>query len=283
MWPNRTRRSMTGRMGRLEGKVAVVSGAARGMGEAEARLFAAEGASVVVADVLEPEGRAVAADIGGRAAFEPLDVTDEAAWRRVLDAATQRFGPPDILVNNAGVLRVTPIITADMAEVRRVLDVNLLGTFLGLRVVGGAMVAAGRGSIINISSTAGLTGQSTIGAYVASKWGVRGLTKVAALEFGPSGVRVNSLHPGGMTTSMLGVTGFPALEEPPARGTTSDDPAVAAVDAMVSRVPLRRAGRPVEVARMALFLASDEASYCTGMEFVVDGGSLAGMEIEGRL
>jgi 3alpha(or 20beta)-hydroxysteroid dehydrogenase len=270
-------------MGRLEGKVAVVTGGARGMGEAEARLFAREGAAVVVADVLEADGAAVAKDIGDRAAFEPLDVTDEDAWRRVLDATVAQFGTPDVLVNNAGILRATPILTADMADVRRIIDVNLVGTFLGLRVVGAAMVASGRGSIINISSTAGLTGQSTIGAYVASKWGVRGLTKVAALEFGPSGVRVNSLHPGGMTTAMLGVTGFDALEEPPARGTVHDDPAVAAVDAMVSRVPLRRAGRPVEVARMALFLASDEASYCTGMEFVVDGGSLAGMEIEGRL
>jgi 3alpha(or 20beta)-hydroxysteroid dehydrogenase len=274
---------MTERTGRLEGKVAIVTGAARGMGEAEARLFAAEGGSVVLADVLEPEGRKVADDIGERAAFEPLDVTDEDAWRRLLDSATRHFGTPDVLVNNAGILRVTPILTADMSEVRRVIDVNLVGTFLGLRVIGGAMVAAQRGSIINISSTAGLTGQSTIGAYVASKWGVRGLTKVAALEFGPSGVRVNSLHPGGMTTAMLGVTGYPALAEPPPRGAVADDPAVAAVDAMVSRVPLRRAGRPVEVARMALFLASDEASYCTGMEFVVDGGSLAGMEIEGRL
>ena len=270
-------------MGRLEGKVAVITGAARGMGEAEARLFAAEGASVVLADVLHAEGRAVASDIGTRAVFEPLDVTDEEGWRGVLAAAQAAFGTPDVLVNNAGILRVTPILTADMADVRRILDVNLLGTFLGLRVIGGAMVAAQRGSIVNISSTAGLTGQSTIGAYVASKWGVRGLTKAAALEFGPSGVRVNSVHPGGMTTEMLGVRGFPALAEPPRRGEASDDPAVAAVDAMVSRVPLRRAGRPIEVARMALFLASDEASYCTGMEFVVDGGSLAGMEIEGRL
>jgi len=270
-------------MGRLDGKVAIVTGAARGMGEAEARLFAAEGARVVVADVLDAQGSAVAADLGERAHYQHLDVTDEAGWRAALDETTRRFGTPDVLVNNAGILRVTPILTADMDEVRRVIDVNLMGAFLGLRVVGGAMVGAGSGSIVNVSSTAGLVGQSTIGAYVASKWGVRGLTKVAALEFGPSGVRVNSVHPGGITTSMLGVSDFPALAEPPARGFVDPDAAVAAVDTMVSRVPLRRAGRPIEVARMALFLASDDASYCTGMEFVVDGGSLAGMEIDGRL
>ena len=270
-------------MGRLDGKVAVVTGAARGMGEAEARLFASEGARVVLADVLDDEGTRVAASIGDTAAYAHLDVTDEDGWRTVLDTATRRFGVPDVLVNNAGILRVTPILTADLDEVRRVIDVNLMGAFLGVRVVGGAMVGAGRGSVVNISSTAGLVGQSTIAAYVASKWGVRGFTKAAALELGPLGVRVNSIHPGGITTSMLGVREFPALEEPPPRGTTSADRAVAAVDAMVSRVPLRRAGRPVEVARMALFLASDEASYCTGMEFVVDGGSVAGMEIDGRL
>ena len=270
-------------MGRLDGKVAIVTGAARGMGEAEARLFAAEGARVVLADVLDREGTAVASSIGDAAAFVHLDVTDEAGWRQVLDAATNRFGIPDVLVNNAGILRVTPILTADLDDVRRIIDVNLMGAFLGIRVVGGAMVDAGRGSIVNVSSTAGLVGQSTIAAYVASKWGVRGLTKAAALELGHLGVRVNSLHPGGITTSMLGVSDFSAMEEPPARGAVSADPAVAAVDTMVSRVPLRRAGRPIEVARMALFLASDEASYCTGMEFVVDGGSVAGMEIEGRL
>jgi 3alpha(or 20beta)-hydroxysteroid dehydrogenase len=270
-------------MGRLDGKVAIVTGAARGMGEAEARLFAAEGANVVIADVLDDEGRAVAGSLGEQALYEHLDVTDESAWYDVLGETTARFGVPDVLVNNAGILRVTPILTADVAEVRHVVDVNLIGAFLGLKVVGGAMVGGGGGSIINVSSTSGLIGNSTLGAYVASKWGVRGLTKAAAIELGPSRVRVNSLHPGGITTPMLGVSGFPALAEPPPAGTVDADPSVAAVDAMVSRVPLRRAGRPIEVARMALFLASDEASYCSGMEFVVDGGSVAGLDIEGRL
>jgi len=270
-------------MGRLDDKVAIVTGAARGMGEAESRLFAAEGARVVLADVLDVEGQTVAEEIGERARYVHLDVTDEDGWHAALSAATTWFGPPDILVNNAGILRVTPLLTTELADFRQVLEVNLIGGYLGMKVVGASMVARGRGSIVNVSSTSGLVGNSTIGAYVASKWGVRGLTKAAAIELGPSGVRVNSLHPGGIATSMLGVTGLPALEEPPAPGTVAGDPAVAAVDAMVSRVPLGRAGRPIEVARMALFLASDESSYCTGMEFVVDGGSLAGIDISGRL
>jgi 3alpha(or 20beta)-hydroxysteroid dehydrogenase len=178
---------------------------------------------------------------------------------------------------------VTPVLTADVDVFRSVLEVNLVGSFLGMQVVAGAMAGAGRGSIINVSSTGGLIGQSTIGGYVASKWGIRGLTKTAAIELGPLGVRVNSLHPGGIATPMLGVTDLDVLAEPPPAGTTDPNPAVAAVDALVSRVPLRRAGRPVEVARVALFLASDESSYCTGMEFVVDGGSVAGLDLSGRL
>jgi 3alpha(or 20beta)-hydroxysteroid dehydrogenase len=267
-------------MGRLEGKVAVVTGAARGMGEAEARLFAAEGASVVVADVLDDEASAVASSIGDASAIAThLDVRDEASWRALLAATEERFGVPDVLVNNAGVLAVTPVLTGDLDVFRNVLEVNLVGTFIGMQVVGGAMASAGRGSIVNVSSTGGLIGQSTIGAYVASKWGVRGLTKSVAIELGPLGVRVNSLHPGGITTPMLGRVGADALAEPPPRGTVDPDPDAAAIDALVSRVPLRRAGRPVEVARMALFLASDDSSYCTGMEFVVDGGSVAGLDL----
>lgn len=270
-------------MGRLDGKIAIVTGAARGMGEAEARLFAAEGARVVVADVLDREARAVAESLGETACAVRLDVSDERSWRDALAETESRFGPPDILVNNAGLLAVTPVLTADLDEFRRILEVNLVGSFIGMQVAGGAMVAAGRGSIINVSSTGGLIGQSTIGAYVASKWGVRGLTKSAAIELGPLGVRVNSLHPGGIATPMLGVVDFDVMSEPPARGTHDSDPATTDVDELVSRVPLRRAGRPIEVARLALFLASDEASYCTGMEFVVDGGSVAGFDLSGRL
>lgn len=152
-----------------------------------------------------------------------------------------------------------------------------------MKVAGGAMVAAGRGSIVNVSSTGGLVGQSTIGAYVASKWGVRGLTKSAAIELGPPGVRVNSLHPGGIATPTLGVVDFDVMSAPPQPGTHADDPATTDVDELVLRVPLRRAGRPIEVARLALFLASDEASYCTDMEFTVDDGSVAGFDLSGRL
>ena len=270
-------------MGRLDGKVAIVTGAARGMGEAEARLFAAEGASVVVADVLDAEAGAVAKSLGDAGCAVHLDVTNEVAWRDALAETQARFGAPDILVNNAGTLAVTPVLTADLDEFRRVLEVNLVGSFIGMQIVGGAMAAAGRGSIINVSSTGGLVGQSTIGAYVASKWGLRGLTKSAAIELGPLGVRVNSLHPGGIATPMLGVVDFDVMSEPPAPGAPDPDPATTHVDELVSRVPLRRAGRPIEVARLALFLASDEASYCTGMEFVVDGGSVAGLDLSGRL
>ena len=270
-------------VGRLDGKIAIVTGAARGMGEAEARLFAAEGAHVVVADVLDDEAGAVAASLGDAALAVHLDVSDEDSWRAALADTEARFGTPDVLVNNAGMLAVTPVLTADLDQFRRVIDVNLVGTFIGMQVVGTSMVAAGHGSIVNVSSTGGLVGQSTIGAYVASKWGVRGLTKSAAIELGPLGVRVNSLHPGGIATPMLGVVDFDVMSEPPAPGDQDPDPATTTVDELVLRVPLRRAGRPVEVARLALFLASDEASYCTGMEFVVDGGSVAGLDLSGRL
>ncbi len=270
-------------MGRLDGKVAIVTGAARGMGEAEARLFAAEGARVVVADVLDEQAAAVAESIGDAARAVHLDVRDEAGWEDALAATVETFGVPDVLVNNAGVLGVTPVLTADLDLFRTILEINLVGSFIGMHVVGGAMVEAGRGSIVNVSSTGGLIGQSTIGGYVASKWGVRGLTKSVAIELGSLGVRVNSIHPGGIATSMLGVDDLDVMTEPPPPGAGDPNPATAAVDELVSRVPLRRAGRPIEVARMALFLASDEASYCTGMEFVVDGGSVAGLDLSGRL
>nr|WP_287390284.1 SDR family NAD(P)-dependent oxidoreductase [Candidatus Microthrix sp.] len=158
-------------MGRLDGKVAIITGAARGMGEAEARLFAAEGARVVLADVLAEEGAAVAADIGDAARFVPLDVTDEAGWVDLLAVTTDEFGCPDVLVNNAGVLVPSPIRDLDAEQLRHVLDVNLLGPILGVKVVGAAMADAGRGSIVNVSSTGGLLGMSMISSYVASQMG----------------------------------------------------------------------------------------------------------------
>ena len=218
-------------MSRLAGKVAIITGASQGMGEAAARLFAAEGASVVLVDVLDTEGAAVAADIGLQARYQHLDVRDEAAWEDVLEFTIGEFGVPDVLVNNAGVLRFAPILTTGVEDFRSILDINLIGPFLGMKVVGAAMTKAGRGSIVNISSTGGLVGMSTIGAYVSSKWGLRGLTKSAAIEFGPFGVRVNSVHPGGVATPMVGVSMAP-LTEPPAPGQVETDPAVAAADGM---------------------------------------------------
>jgi 3alpha(or 20beta)-hydroxysteroid dehydrogenase len=263
---------------RLAGKVAVITGAARGMGETEARLFVAEGAKVMVADVLDDEGRAVAAALGESAHFVHLDVTDEVQWQAVLAETVERFGPPDVLVNNAGILRSGSLLDTETATFHEVLDINLVGPFLGMKTIGAAMVAAGHGSIVNVSSTGGMVGMSMIGAYVASKWGLRGLTKTAAIELGPRGVRVNSLHPGGVATPMAGAAIDP-MSEPPAPGQTDPDPTLAAMDEVSAGVPIPRMGRPIEIARLALFLASDESSYCTGMEFVADGGSVAGQDL----
>lgn len=265
-------------MGRLDGKIAIVTGAARGMGEAAARLFAAEGAKVVVADVLDAEARAVASAIGDAAVAVHLDVTDEASWQAALAVCVDRFGTPGVLVNNAGILHVAPVLTMDVADLRRVLEVNLVGPFLGMKVVGGAMAAAGGGSIVNVSSTGGMIGMSMISAYTASKWGLRGLTKSAAIELARRGVRVNSLHPGGVATVMGGAAAS-VLTDPPAFGAMDPDPALAAIDARSANQPIQRIGRPVEIARLALFLASDESSYCTGAEFVADGGDIAGHDL----
>lgn len=265
-------------MGRLDGKVAIITGAARGMGGVEAHLFVQEGARVLMCDVLDEEGEALAASFGDAARYLHLDVTDEAGWRAVLAEAQATVGTPDVLVNNAGVLHAAPIVATEEADLRRVLDINLVGPFLGIKVVGGAMAEAGRGSIVNISSTGGMVGMSMISAYVASKWGLRGLSKSAAIELGPQGVRVNSLHPGGVATPMVGVMELVESEPPPA-GATDPDPALAASDERTAGQPIARMGRPIEIARLALFLASDESSYCTGAEFVADGGSIAGQDL----
>jgi 3alpha(or 20beta)-hydroxysteroid dehydrogenase len=243
-------------MGRLDGKVAIITGAARGQGEAEARLFAAEGARVVVADVLADEGAAVASSLGSAAAFAPLDVTSEDQWQAAVSLAEERFGPVNVLVNNAGVLLFQSIDKTDPADFERIMRVNVHGVFLGIRAVTPSMERAGRGSIVNISSTAGLTGLPFLGAYVASKWAVRGLTKTAAIDLGGKGIRVNSVHPGGIDTPMLA-------------GTSPDAP-------FYRRLPVPRMGQADEAARAVLFLASDEASYTTGAELAVDGGATCG-------
>lgn len=245
---------------RLEGKVALISGGARGMGAAEARLFAREGAKVVVGDLLETEGRQVAADInadGGEALFVNLDVTDESSWRRAVDAAVERFGKLNVLVNNAAVLRVQGLLDTTQEIWDEVMDVNAKGTFLGTKTVIAAMRKAGGGSIINISSGAGITGSERNTAYHASKGAVRIFTKAAAIQYAAENIRVNSVHPGPIATDMLTYSRTaPGARRP-------------------EDVPLGRHGRPEEVAYGVLFLASDESSFITGSEVVIDGGRTA--------
>jgi 3alpha(or 20beta)-hydroxysteroid dehydrogenase len=238
---------------RLEGKVAIITGAARGQGEAEARLFVREGARVVIADILDAEGEAVAKDVGDDAVFVHLDVRDEQNWAEVLATTIERFGHLDALVNNAAVHHIVRLEDETVEGFERMFRVNLVGTFLGTKTCAPELRRTGRGSIVNISSTAGIVGFRGHGAYGASKWGVRGLTKVAAIELGPE-IRVNSVHPGAIETDML-------PEGDPTR---------------FRRLPLRRTGQPEEVAELALFLASDASSYITGAEFVVDAGMVAG-------
>ncbi|HUP92339.1 MAG TPA: glucose 1-dehydrogenase [Solimonas sp.] len=247
-------------MARLKGKVAIITGGARGMGAATCRLFAAEGARVVIADVLDADGAKLAQELGEHARFEHLDVSDEANWRAVIERTVAAFGPIDVLVNNAGVLLFKTIADTSKQDFDRVLGINLGGTFLGVKLVGAHMVARGRGSIVNISSADGMKGANGLGAYCASKWGIRGLTRVAAMEYGHKGVRVNSVHPGGIDTAM----GNPYAEPKDA------------VNKRYGMVPLQRVGDPEEVARTSLFLASDESSYLCGSEIAVDGGMLTG-------
>jgi 3alpha(or 20beta)-hydroxysteroid dehydrogenase len=243
-------------MGRLDGKVAIITGAARGQGAAEARLFAAEGARVVLADVLDDEGKAVAGEIGDAAAYAHLDVTDEGQWSDAVALAERTFGPVTVLVNNAGILLFQAVHKTELADFDRILRVNVHGVFLGMKAVTPSMEKAGGGSIVNISSTAGLQGLPYLAAYVASKWAVRGLTKSAAIDLGHKGIRVNSVHPGGIDTPMVA-------------GTSADAP-------FYQRLPVARMGSTDESARAVLFLASDEASYIAGAELAVDGGATCG-------
>ena len=248
---------------RLAGKVAIISGAASGMGAATARRFGKEGAKVVVADVLEEEGRKVAADIvaaNGVASFMKLDVTDEADWKRVVDATVAQYGRLDIMVNNAGISGSGVSDMLDTEAWDRLLAVNGRGVFLGTKYAVLAMKKSGGGSIVNLSSISGNAGQTmTHMGYNASKGAVRTLTKSTAVQFGADGIRANSVHPG--------------LMPPMHTSGATADPAVRAK--MLQSVPLRRAGEVDEVANAILFLASDEASYITGAELYVDGGYLA--------
>jgi len=241
-------------MGRFTDRTIIVTGGARGIGAATSRQIVAEGGSVVIGDVLEEDGTALAEELGDRAVFASLDVTDAAAWGRVVAATIARSGAVHGLVNNAGILAMGPIVGGDLDTFRRVLDVNVTGVYLGMQAVTPALADAGGGSIVNLSSTAGLTGYAYLAPYVASKWAVRGMTKTAALELAPQQIRVNSVHPGPITTPMTEGLG----------------------DEAAADQPIARFGRPEEVAAMICFLLSDDASYSTGAEFVVDGGQVAG-------
>jgi NAD(P)-dependent dehydrogenase (short-subunit alcohol dehydrogenase family) len=241
--------------GRLDGKVALISGGARGQGAAEGRLFAAEGATVYLTDVL-PEGRAVAEEIGGT--FFEHDVTDAAAWETITKEIVAEHGGIDVLINNAGIFRIAGIDDTDRALWDQMVAINQTGVFLGLKAVSPIMVERRSGSIINISSIAGLRGAGMALAYGATKWAVRGMTRSLAQELAPHRVRVNSIHPGIIDT--------PMADEFDRAGVR------AAVD---ERIPIGYEATAEDVAKLALFLASDDSSYCTGSEFVVDGGMTA--------
>jgi 3alpha(or 20beta)-hydroxysteroid dehydrogenase len=252
-------------MGRLDGKVALISGGARGMGASHVERFVAEGARVVVGDVRDDEGQAVAAALGDAARYIHHDVTSESDWDAAVSLAVAEFGGLDILVNNAGILLFAPLTAMSVEDFRRVLDVNATGCWLGMRAAVAPMRAAGGGSIINISSIEGMSGAARLSAYTASKFAVRGMTKSAATELGRYGIRVNSVHPGAILTPMV-------LEA--ASSYTADD--MAHAEAFMKAMPLGRFAEPAEVSGMLVYLGSDESSYCTGAEFLVDGGILAG-------
>ncbi|TDJ28696.1 MAG: SDR family oxidoreductase [Gammaproteobacteria bacterium] len=238
-------------MSRLKDKVCLITGAAKGQGAAEARLFAAQGARVWLTDVLDEEGAALAAQVDG--IYRHLDVCDQVAWDSLVDEMVSAEGRVDVLINNAGIFRSNRLVDTPLEEFELVMQVNCTGVFLGMRSVGRAMQKAEAGSIVNISSLAGMASAPGAFAYGASKWAVRGMTKTAAIELARFGIRVNSIHPGAIDTEML--TQIPNGPERLIRGT-----------------PMRRAASADEVAKMALFLASEESSYSTGSEFLIDGG-----------
>jgi len=238
-------------MNRLAGKVCLVTGGARGQGAAEVRLFQAEGGVVWIADVLDEAGQALAEELDCQ--YRHLDVSNESQWRAVVNDVLATDGRLDVLINNAGIFRTSRMIDTTLEDYQRVMDVNATGVFLGMREAAGPMIRQRAGSIVNISSLAGLRGAAGSMAYGASKWAVRGMTKAASIELARKGIRVNSIHPGLIDTPMAEELGV---------GT----------DRMTRRIPLGRAAQAVEVANMALFLASDESSYSTGSEFIVDGG-----------
>lgn len=240
----------------LSGKVALITGGSGGQGRAHARLMTELGASVVMTDIVTEAVEEAADEIGGETLGLAHDVTSSEDWTRVIDVVRERYGRLDILVNNAGICVTAPLEAYDEALIRKTIDVNLVGVILGMKVAQPLMTDGGGGSIINISSTAGLRGYVNLVAYSASKWGVLGATRSTALEYGPYGIRVNAICPGAVDTPMV----RPETRE--GKG-------------FISRIPIPRVGQPEEVAQMVAFLASDASSYCTGHEYTVDGGQAA--------
>lgn len=240
-------------MAELDGRVALVTGGARGQGAAEARAFAAEGATVVITDVLDEVGEKTAGELG--CDYLHLDVSSEEEWESTVEAVVARYGRLDVLMNNAGIFKPAQLLNTSTELWDRTVAINQTGVFLGMRTAARAMIAAGNGgSIINTSSVAGLEGTFGATAYGATKWAVAGMTKTVAKELGKHGIRVNSIHPGAIVTEMI------------------EDMVTGKEDKMISRQPIKRLGTPEDIAQMALFLASDRSSYCTGQAFTVDGG-----------
>ena len=243
-------------MSRLAGKVAIVTGAAQGMGAAHAKLFIENGAKVILTDLNEEKGNAFAAELGENAIFIKQNVTSEDDWVTVITKAEEAFGPVNVLVNNAGITMAKNMLDITVEEYRRIVDINQVSVFLGMKTVATSMMKAGGGSIINISSMNGLVAGAV--GYTDTKFAVRGMTKAAAINLAPMGIRVNSVHPGVIATPMV-----------------VQEDTKAAVEAFSKNIPLKRVAQPEEVSNMILFLASDESSYSTGSEFVIDGGLTA--------
>ncbi|KQX08174.1 MULTISPECIES: glucose 1-dehydrogenase [unclassified Leifsonia] len=241
-------------MARVSGKIALISGGARGMGASHARLLVDEGAKVVIGDILDAEGEALAAELGDAVRYVHLDVTDYAQWENAVKTSVDTFGGLDIVVNNAGIANFSPIEDYSIEAWNTIISINLTGVFYGIKAAIPALKNSKGGSIINVSSTAGLQGYEALPGYNASKFGVRGLTKNAALDLGRYNIRVNSVHPGAIRTPMT-----------------------EGLDTSQSHVALHRVGEPIELSNLVLFLASDESSFSTGSEFVADGGETAGL------